>query len=97
MLEDSYKEQSWYYMPSIEIPFVPDQYFEYFLRDRVVHSKLVEIVEILCSDWLRSKCCRIGGFHAGKGSIIGAGVSSIMIPPIIDYFCTCPPITVSLS
>ena len=34
MMENSYKEQSWYYMPSIEIPFVPDQYFEYFLRKR---------------------------------------------------------------
>ena len=37
-----------------------------------------------------------GGFHAGKWSIIGAGVSNIMIPPIIDSFCACPPITVSL-
>ena len=24
--------------------------------------------------------------HAGKGSILGAGVSNVMIPPIIDYF-----------
>ena len=37
------------------------------------------------------------GFHAGKESIIGVGVSNIMITPIIDYFCACPPITVSLS
>ena len=36
------------------------------------------------------------GFHAGKGSIIGASVSNMMIPPIIDSFCACPPITVSL-
>ena len=28
--------------------------------------------------------------------IIAAGVSNIMIPPIIDYFSACPPITVSL-
>ena len=37
-----------------------------------------------------------GGFHALKGYKKGAGVSNIMIPPIIDYFCACPPITVSL-
>ena len=36
-----------------------------------------------------------GGFHARKGSIKGAGVSNIMIPPTIDYFCACQPITVS--
>ena len=35
-----------------------------------------------------------GGFHAGKGSITGAGVSNI-IPPIIDSFFHS--ITVSLS
>ena len=35
MLEDSYKEQSWFYMPSIEIPFVPmDICFEFFFRSR---------------------------------------------------------------
>ena len=28
---------------------------------------------------------RIGGFHAGKGSIIVADVSNIMIPTVIDY------------
>ena len=39
---------------------------------------------------------RIGGFYAGKGSIKGAGVSNIMIPAIIDSFCVCPPIRVSL-
>ena len=39
---------------------------------------------------------RIGGFHAGKGSIIVAGVSNIMISSLIDSFCACPPITVSL-
>ena len=27
-----------------------------------------------------------GGLDAGKGSITGAGVSNIMIPPIIDSF-----------
>ena len=37
-----------------------------------------------------------GAFHAGKGSIIGAGVSNILIPPLIDSSCACPPITVSL-
>ena len=36
------------------------------------------------------------GFRAGKGSITGAGVSSMMIPPIIDSFCGCSPLTVSL-
>ena len=35
---------------------------------------------------------RMGGFHAGKGSITGSGVSNMMIPPIMDYFCACPPI-----
>ena len=40
---------------------------------------------------------RIGGFHAGKGSVIGAGVSNIMILPIIDSFCACPHITVSVN
>ena len=34
-------------------------------------------------------------FHAGKGSIIGAGVSNIIIPPVIDSFSACPAITVS--
>ena len=34
-----------------------------------------------------------GGFHAGKGSIIGAGVRNVTIPPVIDSFCACPPIT----
>ena len=34
-------------------------------------------------------------FHAGKGSITGAGLSIIMIPPIVDSFCACPSITVS--
>ena len=38
----------------------------------------------------------VKGFQAGKGSIIGAGVSNIIIPPIIDSFSGCPPITVSL-
>ena len=38
---------------------------------------------------------RLGGFHALKGSIKGAGIRFIMIPPIIDSFCACPPITVS--
>ena len=33
---------------------------------------------------------RIGDFHARKGSIIGAGISNIMIPPIIDYFFRLP-------
>ena len=39
----------------------------------------------------------MGGFHAGKGSIIVAGLSNIMIPPIIDSSCTCPPISVFMS
>ena len=26
------------------------------------------------------------------GDILGAGVSNIIIPPIIDYFFACPPI-----
>ena len=29
------------------------------------------------------------------GDILGTGVSNIIIPPIIDYFCACPPIRVS--
>ena len=37
-----------------------------------------------------------GGFHAGKGSVIGAGVINIMMPPIIDSVFPCPPITMSL-
>ena len=36
MLEDSYKEQSWFYTPSIEIPFVPmDICLEFFFRKRL--------------------------------------------------------------
>ena len=30
--------------------------------------------------------CDKGGFYTEKGSIKGAGVSKIMIPPMIDYF-----------
>ena len=37
-----------------------------------------------------------GGFHAGKESFIGGGVSNIIIPPIIDCFSACTAITVSL-
>ena len=33
-------------------------------------------------------------FHARKGSIAGTGVGSMILPPIIDYFC--PPIIVAL-
>ena len=35
-----------------------------------------------------------GGFHAGKGSIIGTGVNNIIIQPIRDFFCACPPIPI---
>ena len=39
---------------------------------------------------------RKGGFHELKGSITSAGVSNIMISPIIDCFCLRTAITVSL-
>ena len=38
----------------------------------------------------------IGGFHVKKESILGAGVSNTMIPPIMDCLCAYPPVTVSL-
>ena len=31
-----------------------------------------------------------GGFHARKGSFVGAGISNIMIPPITDSFLCLP-------
>ena len=34
--------------------------------------------------------------HEKDLNIIGAGLSNIMIPPIIDSLCACPPTTVSL-
>ena len=34
-------------------------------------------------------------WHAGKGSIIEAGVNNIMIQLIIDSLCACPPLRVS--
>ena len=61
-------------------------------------------LEILCADWCRSfyalktqlKAPKLLGaffafrcvFMAGKGSIIGAGVSNIMITTIIDFLST---------
>eukprot|EP00092_Neocalanus_flemingeri_P031911 GFUD01034666.1.p1 GENE.GFUD01034666.1~~GFUD01034666.1.p1 ORF type:complete len:850 (+),score=213.74 GFUD01034666.1:67-2550(+) len=40
-MEDSYKELVWSFIPSIEVGFWPDEYFEYFLRKRPVmkHKK----------------------------------------------------------
>ena len=40
-LENSYKELTWSFIPSIEVGFWPDEYFEYFLRKRPVmrHKK----------------------------------------------------------
>ena len=38
---------------------------------------------------------RIGGFNAGKGFITGAGLSNVLIPPIIDSLCARPPFSVS--
>ena len=34
--------------------------------------------------------------YAGKGSIVGAGVRNIMIPPIMDSFSGCAPIIFSV-
>ena len=52
---------------------------------------MLSLVEIICLS--------IGGFHARKGSIIGVGISNanVMIAPIIDSLCVCPPMTVSLT
>ena len=76
------------------------------LLARVEHSHWSRSIQLLCSDWLRSlmrqrqgvaeSLWNKGGFHALKGYKKGAGVSNIMIPPIIDCFCACPPITVYL-
>ena len=38
---------------------------------------------------------RLGGLHTGERSIKGAGVSNVMIPPILDSSCDYLPITVS--
>ena len=77
---------------------------------------LVEIDEILCSDWLRSyalknqlnhpirgisclSLClygtRIGGFHAGKGSFIDAGVSNIVILSVHVHLSQCVSMRIS--
>ena len=60
------------------------------IRIRVEHSHWSGFIEILCSDWMRSFR------HNPCPSLVQvAGVSNIMIPPIVDSFCACPSITVS--
>ena len=79
MLEDSYKEQSWVYMPSIEIPFVPmDQCFEFFMRKRpTMTHKMTQVryqwpSEAQLEDIKRRGCniAPVGFQHPRHGNIL---------------------------